>query len=172
MGSGASDLRQLLANLSGLGRLGGIGGSGGLDGLDGLGGSGGLDGLAGVLETPRLAAVGWATVDGERAIAGLTGTEFRVADPDALLGARTWRADIGATALLVLEPVTEGRLAAALARRGEGIVALYLATPGPPGGLTGQTGLGVPGRLLPHDRPWGPFVIEVPSTGDLPPAGC
>ncbi len=175
MGNGASDLRQLLANLNG---LGGLGGCGVLDGLGGLGGCGvldglgGLGGLGGALEAPRLAAVGWATVDGERTIAGLSGIEFRVAGPDALLGARTWWADIGATALLVLEPITEGRLAAALARRGEGIVALYLAMPGPPGGVTGQTGLGVPGRLLPHDRPWGPFVIEVTSTADLPPAEC
>jgi hypothetical protein len=154
MGSGASDLRQLLASL----------GLGGPDGLDGLGD------LGGALEEPGLAAVGWATVDGERTIAGLTGIEFRVVDTDALLGARTWRADIGAIALLVLEPTMEGRLAAALARHGEGIVSLYLTTPGPPGGVTGQTALGVPGRLLPHDRPWGPFVIEVPSTADLPPA--
>ena len=26
------------------------------------------------------------------------------------------------------------------------------------------TALGLPGRLLPHDQPWGPFVIEV-ATG-------
>ena len=114
-------------------------------------------------EPPRLLAVGWATVDLERTL-----DDMGIAAPpsveDALLGARACRIDLDGTAVLVLEPTTEGRLAAALARRGEGICALYVAAGGPLGPTARPTGLGMPGRLLPHDQPWGPFVIEVASS--------
>jgi hypothetical protein len=110
---------------------------------------------------PRLLASGWATVDIERTVADLGAADADATHDDELLGARAWRVDGGPVALLLLEPSTEGRLAAALARRGEGIVALYVSadTPGP--GALRPTALGVPGRLLPHERPWGPFVIRV-----------
>jgi len=83
-----------------------------------------------------------------------------------LLGARSWRIGDGPVALLLLEPRTEGRLAAALARRGEGVAAIYLAIERSmdgdwPDHDHRQTALGVPGRLLPQPRPWGPFVIQV-----------
>jgi hypothetical protein len=38
---------------------------------------------------------------------------------------------------------------------------LYLAADGPLDGAVRSTALGVPGRLMPHARPWGPFVIQV-----------
>ena len=111
-------------------------------------------------EPPRLRAVGWATVDLERTFDDL-GIEAPPPEDEALLGARACRIDLDGTAILVLEPTTEGRLAAALARRGEGICALYVAASQPLGPTARPTALGVPGRLLPHDQPWGPFVIEV-----------
>ena len=111
-------------------------------------------------ESPRLVAVGWATVDLERTLDDL-GLEARPLVDEPLLGARACRIDLDGTAIVILEPTTEGRLAAALARRGEGICALYLSTGGSPGAAARITGLGVPGRLLPHDQPWGPFDIEV-----------
>jgi hypothetical protein len=120
----------------------------------------GLSALRGI-DAPRLLAVGWATVDIERTLADLGATDAAPAADEALLGARAWRVHAGATTVLVLEPITEGRLAAALARRGEGICALYLGSDGSREGVLRTTALGMPGRLLPHDQPWGPFVIEV-----------
>jgi hypothetical protein len=123
----------------------------------------GLAALRGT-DGPRLLAVGWATVDIERTVRELGGHDGAHARPvgdEPLLGATAWRLDAGGVAILILEPTTEGRLAAALARRGEGICALYLATDGDVGGAFRMTTLGLPGRLLPHDHPWGPFVVEV-----------
>lgn len=107
-----------------------------------------------------LLALGWATVDGERAARELSGLDVRPAGEEVALGARAWVARIGSVDIVLLEPSTEGRLAAALARRGEGLVALYLGAEQVEGALR-PTALGRPGRLLPHARPWGPFVILV-----------
>ena len=82
---------------------------------------------------PRDVVSGWATVELDRAqeeVAGtLAGSEpatvERVAD-DRVLGARCRLLRAGGRAVLLLEPSTEGRLAAALARRGEGFVVRYL----------------------------------------------
>lgn len=120
-----------------------------------------------------IAGIGWATVDLERAQGELDG--LITGDPaapallpwapmerDPALGARGFvRAPIAAEpaderatdgrespALAVLEPDTEGRLAAALARFGEGVLVLYLGD-GPPR----------PGRLLPGGPAWGPNVV-------------
>lgn len=70
--------------------------------------------------------VGWATVDLERAAAALD-RPARPAPDDALLGARCATLDAAdpEPALVLLEPSTEGRLAASLARHGEGPIALY-----------------------------------------------
>jgi hypothetical protein len=87
----------------------------------------------------RLAAVGWATVDLERAADEFEGRwpalRFIDADQsDRLLGAhlRVARADVQlkgleAIALVLLEPSTEGRVAASLARFGEGPTAVWIA---------------------------------------------
>jgi len=64
---------------------------------------------------------------------------------------------------MVLEPSTEGPLAAALARRGEGVCALYVAVDDAPSRVWRTTALGPPGRLLPQ-APRGPFMIGVRAT--------
>jgi hypothetical protein len=109
---------------------------------------------------PTLVAVGWATVDAERAAAEQAGIEFVATEPEEALGARAWLGRNGWVDVVLLEPSTEGRLAAALARRGEGLAVLYLAVDGLDG-ATRMTALGRPGRLLPHGKPWGPFIILV-----------
>jgi hypothetical protein len=82
----------------------------------------------------RPTAIGWATVELDRAVAeladvlGLTADVFAPADDSAVLGARCRivHDPIGVgPALVVLEPSTEGRLAAALARHGEGPAAAW-----------------------------------------------
>jgi hypothetical protein len=76
-------------------------------------------------------AVGWGTVDLERAALGLGADRSTAPPPDEdLLGARCLSvrptADVP---IVLLEPNTEGRLAASLARHGEGPIALYLLVP-------------------------------------------
>jgi hypothetical protein len=107
-----------------------------------------------------LAALGWATVDAERA-ASEFGRPF-LGEPleDALLGARAQRLGAGGRlTLILLEPATEGPLAAALARNGEGPVCLYVAsgTTAPAGVSLSPTAMG-PGRVAWPSRT-GPFVI-------------
>jgi hypothetical protein len=102
------------------------------------------EGLAWLAEAgpiERLAEI-WATVDLERALAdsrtraiGGRAEHPVVADPAAaveepLLGARVLllTSDDG-HAIAVAEPSTEGRLAATLARKGEGEVGVYLKSP-------------------------------------------
>jgi len=122
----------------------------------------------------RTVARGWATVELERAAAELggslaAGTGFEPTEPSTALGARCLR---GTSAdryswIVLLEPDTEGRIAAFLARHGEGWAATWLdaddrgrlvatdgASPGPFG----------PERLEPGS-PWGPFRLQVaPAT--------
>lgn len=81
-------------------------------------------GVGGAPGTARLRAVAVATVDLERLAPTLGGSGDRLPDDD-LLGARI--AATGVAAVVVAEPRSEGRLAAALARHGEGPAALYLA---------------------------------------------
>jgi hypothetical protein len=79
----------------------------------------------------RLAAI-HGTVDLERALAdlGLAPSTVERAVGDDILGARVVviQREPGTT-LAVAEPTTEGRLAAALARHGEGLVGEYVALP-------------------------------------------
>jgi hypothetical protein len=77
-------------------------------------------------------AVGWATVDTERAVAELREHgPFEAAADEAILGARcaVGRRD-AAVRLAILEPNTEGRLAATLARHDEGPAVLWIADAG------------------------------------------
>ena len=123
-----------------------------------------------------VAAVGWATVDIDRATADLAveaavdGSLVRPAPDDEALGAIARRIDLIDGPLLILEPRTEGRLAAALARRGEGPVAVYLAAPGPRASTdctspmaarlaATRDPLGGQSRLVRPADPWGPFVL-------------
>ena len=119
----------------------------------------------------RLAAIGWATVEHARAereldellapeepatAGGAQGASWAALPRDTSLGARAWlrlRSDPGkAPALVVLEPDTEGRLAASLARFGEGVAVIYLGD-GRPG----------PGTLVRGGAPWGPHAIVLGS---------
>ncbi|MBA3778332.1 MAG: hypothetical protein H0X16_03325 [Chloroflexi bacterium] len=132
----------------------------------------------GLLPLPSLAAVGWATVEIRRAARqlGLRVTDERSDDVLGATAALTVSRGGGdaselypsGTRLVLLEPSTEGRLAAALARSGEGPVCLYIAAdlgasdrPGSVGGRSGQTALGLGALLAPIARS-GPFVLAVP----------
>jgi hypothetical protein len=129
----------------------------------------------------EIAGIGWATVELERAARELRATpaaRWDAAPRDVLLGARCWRLvaeEPGGRAIVLLEPDTEGRLAAALARFGEGVAVIYLAAAGPDPIPTGQGGhaggdasgdpagsaggpLG-PARLVPGRPAWGPHVV-------------
>jgi hypothetical protein len=87
---------------------------------------------------PALIALGWATVETDRAIAELANAlaiqpaSFEVATGSAALGSSALVATgvlEGAAALAIVEPSTEGRLAAHLARHGEGPTVAWLAEP-------------------------------------------
>ena len=152
-----------------------------------------------VLDQPRpvhpngaseLAAIGWSTVDHERAVAERSAVRYVFAGIDSLLGAGGWLSTgAGSPAALLLEPSREGPIAAALARNGEAPAALYVRVrprrwEALPAEL-GRRGAGLRGPvssalgdayLVRPDRPWGPFVlfVRVPSprgvAGDLGPA--
>jgi len=106
-------------------------------------------------------AIGWATVELERAVGelaealGIPAARFVPAAVSEVLGARCLVADAvlpGGSALVVLEPATEGRLAATLARFGEGPAAIWLAARDEPGADGVAPGGGPPmtsGRLGP-----------------------
>ena len=131
--------------------------------------SGDADASAGaILATPALALAGvcWATVELDRAEAELDPwLEPAEVPGDATephLGARTrTRRSPGlpGRALVLAEPVTEGRLAASLARDGEGPCALYLE---PAEGLEAWRAAALRRGVLVsaiHDGPLGPSVL-------------
>lgn len=113
-----------------------------------------------------LLAVGWATVDRERA-----GASLGSADPgavelaeDRLLGARA----LGVGRTVLLEPAREGRLAASLARWGEGPAALYFsAGSGGLGSLARSLGEGGEPVRRSSRGPFGPSLLLAGG----PPAG-
>ena len=137
-----------------------------------------------------IAGVGWATVELERSAGELDAAFHRAGMPkpawepgtrDELLGASVWLSrewwptwgQDEAPAIVILEPDTEGRLAAALARSGEGVAAIYLAPRLVDAGAPAETPrpidlarVGRPaagplgsGRLLLARPTWGPHVI-------------
>jgi hypothetical protein len=126
---------------------------------------------AGAADAVRLAALGWGTVDLERAAEAFGRPSQGDLVGDTLLGARGQAlATSGAFRIVLLEPSTEGRLAAALARHGEGPVTLYLSggraiddDEPPDAAAPAATALG-PGRLA-HAPRGGPFVIRLGSDG-------
>lgn len=77
-------------------------------------------------------AIGLATVDRERFLAGMTGGPNEDLPRDPHLGAFVVRhgGATGGPQVLVLEPDTEGRLVASLVRSDEGLAALYLSAAG------------------------------------------
>ena len=116
----------------------------------------------------RPVAVGWATVEMERGVVELAAAlsidpnQFRPAAESLLLGAWTKLATSAladGVHVVLLEPSTEGRLAAALARHDEGPVAIWITT----GSGDGQ------GLALSAERegPLGPerMVVDGPAQG-------
>ena len=121
------------------------------------------------LAAPRLVALGWATVDLERAAEAWPALRWRGVPRDTLVGARGLLGDPEVAGegkdrwrpghrLLLLEPDTEGRIAATLARHGEGPAALYVGLS--PGSIAGSRArlapLGV--RLVQGAGPFGPEI--------------
>jgi hypothetical protein len=127
----------------------------------------------------RVVGRGWATVDLERAAVEMRhlmpfGVTFEAAERSDVLGARCHRARVGARAdgtgtdvatadgpdadwIVLLEPVTEGRLAAFLARNGEGWAATW--THGADPAATGRPGPLGPELLAPGQAAHGPFRL-------------
>ena len=110
-------------------------------------------------------ALGWATVELDRAVGeladaiGVPAGRFTDGADDELLGARCRVAHdggVGGRSLVVLEPATEGRLAATLARHGEGPAAIWFATT-EAFGATGASSLATATLSSPRT---GPFGIE------------
>jgi hypothetical protein len=132
----------------------------------------------------RCVGLGLATVDTER-FASQHGLQIAGAVPDLVLGARTSAVADGfaPVRLLILEPRTEGRVAASLARWGEGPAALYL-TPAADlvaardrvvtaGGRATPTAVGPFGRsfAVAGGHPWGPHLVIVGSDALTPLGG-
>ncbi len=104
---------------------------------------------------PRLVAVAVATVELERGAAPFGGVR-EMLPADTLLGGRAaWS---GTPGVVVAEPTTEGRLAASLARWGEGPVAIYVAV-GWPALETAAVALGRLGER--PRRGAGPFGVQL-----------
>jgi hypothetical protein len=117
--------------------------------------------VEGAWDAPDVAAVGWATVDLERASAGFPELRFASAADEPLLGGRAIVAAVTpGLSLALLEPVTEGRLAASLARHGEGPVALYLRLFGGPSAADPGP-LGAPGMSRIVDGPFGLEALQL-----------
>ena len=124
---------------------------------------------------PLRIVTGWATVELDRAEAevaallGLaTGVTLTEAAPDLVLGARCRILRSADTEIVLLEPSTEGRLAAGLARHGEGsLVAYLLVTAAAPERARrarfqlSNEGAGPFGRerLVRSVPRWGPFLV-------------
>jgi hypothetical protein len=127
------------------------------------------------LSTLQLVGIGWATVELERAAdelldaftdAGLPEPDWQPAPRETLLGASAWvtPADGARPAIVLLEPDTEGRLSATLARFGEGVAAVYLQRTGDQATDSARLGRSSPGplgtsRMVLAGRTWGPHVI-------------
>jgi hypothetical protein len=131
-----------------------------------------LSAIAAVPGQPRPIALGWATVDLDRAAVdlaaelGLAVAAFLPAADSIVLGARCRAADgvlpSGAT-LAILEPRTEGHLAAALARHGEGPTVTWVRSSGAPTRRSASLRPGPfgPERLEPGAPRQGPFLLLI-----------
>lgn len=133
--------------------------------------------------SPIRAVGGWATVELDRAEVEVTASLASFGPPtvearpdDEALGARCRILRFaGDRDLLLLEPATEGRLAASLARFGEGSMALYLVV-GPPAveraraaGFSLSRPAGGPlgrERLVVVGPAWGPHLLLVPESAE------
>jgi len=150
----------------------------------------------------RIVGVGWATVELERAAADLgallevAAEAWTPADRDQLLGAAALVGpplgpDARGPQLVLLEPDTEGRLAASLARHGEGVAAVYLEQTRAEGVVSAPAAVGASrggparssvapgplgrGRLILGGPVSGPQVVVLdapPNPESLPSAGA
>jgi hypothetical protein len=111
----------------------------------------------------QLVAVGWATVESDRACDELDellgAASWLPLDRDPLLGARARRrvprpVPGDEVDLLVLEPDTEGRVAAFLARFGEGVAVVYVRAP-----MGADDASMAIGRVVRGGPAWGPHVV-------------
>ena len=110
---------------------------------------------------------GWATVDLARAEAEVRDGErvdgFKDAERCSWLGARCRRARVGGQWVVVLEPDTEGRLAAFLARHGEGWAVTWTTDAGEIVGVAPRPGPLGPEILADGQPRSGPFRLVVPT---------
>jgi hypothetical protein len=128
---------------------------------------------------------GWATVELDRAEGELgAGTAARSRDlsDDSLLGARCRLLQVEEKDdIVILEPATEGRLAASLAHFGEGPLVLYFLVPPDRFDAVADALLGAEFRLSAQaagpfgrerlvlgGRPWGPQML-IAEDGSIPP---
>jgi hypothetical protein len=119
----------------------------------------------------RMVAAIFATVDSDRAVRDLAG---QTGEPvqDSLLGAQVRLVtgqggpDDGVT-VAVAEPTTEGRLAATLARHGEGFAGNYAVAPGPLDEIARRAAERGVAVSRPGDGPFGRsiLVLSGPVTG-------
>jgi hypothetical protein len=132
-----------------------------------------LDSLAVPL---RRLAVGHATVDlddAEAALRASAAAEVTSAADDELLGGRARiAASKDGETIVLLEPYTEGRLAASLARFGHGPIVEYLEAADDDDVTAAAAAAGIvlsavragpfgPQRLVVGGKPWGPHIILV-----------
>ena len=116
----------------------------------------------------RIVALAWATSDLEATMEAAL-LPFRRTARDRILGGSTAAVRYGPVHLLLEQPEDEGRLAAYLSRYGEGLAGIYIERPRylPPSNASSRpprpvhTPFGRRGWLLPHEWPWGPFVIAL-----------
>jgi hypothetical protein len=121
----------------------------------------------------RVVGVGWATVELDRAATELRATgrwTVEPAQPDTLLGAaaRIGRRAEGGPLAVLLEPFTEGRVAAFLARHGEAPAVLYVAPR--EGGLAAALALlaATGARIRGGDGPLGPGALVLDRSAGEP----
>lgn len=121
----------------------------------------------GRIDSPAsIAALVWVTGDMARTAQSVI-APFVPVGRDRILGGAAQLVRLGHLGLLIEQPDAEGPLAAFLSRYGDGVGAIYLAPTGsvPPPDPSGRPArptpspLGMPAWLLPHDWPWGPFII-------------
>lgn len=111
-------------------------------------------------------AITWATPSVART-SGEIVAPFLPLRRDQLLGGAVVHVRFGRLEFLLEEPDGRAGLAAYVSRFGEGVAAIYLERPRfRPSMSTGRkpprpvaTPLGRRGWLLPHEWPWGPFII-------------
>jgi hypothetical protein len=126
----------------------------------------------------RVIAVGWATVDLDRTIQALSAhldvapEAFVAADDSQAIGGTGRVASgilPGGRSLAILEPVTEGVLAGALARWDEGPRIVWIETDGPGAAQVGVAVSGPfgPERLVAGQAADGLLRLVVPSPGTI-----